>query len=524
MSTPSCSTLLRGDDCALEDRDGLVALLAAADGFAFYEKVSKMITEVGFGEAQLHEALRRGVACKLHASVAKVDWVVGSAESVIDLLLYHAQPFNYLHQKMVEGANGGAAKVPMVGYNGYKWTVKEWFEKTSHLNPNDTKLLHWDFENSPLCPKESKHGKAVRGATASPDWLANLNWLAARPGESTKHGATFKPKLQLVHPGGHTQYHRDNNGADTWMKPLVGKALVACWSMADGIAAGLCEDDSGGDANQQLDGKWEMRWAPWAEMASARLFLLERGDVLLMPAGTYHYVYTIEAKLVLAGDFLNGAGWATRAASVARDHALSPQSAAAYNSVRLSDLLLGGVLRDAAAAAAEREPLPPHRRAYLAHLLGEAALLELLGGRAPLKQQESVRVARAALLLSERVDADGGAPAEAAAEAAAEGRRSTMAAAKSALPLGAAMEPARLAAWWRGLAKGARAEILEVDRQGRAEWRPATVDEVFESRVCVSVAASSRPSSSAAPPQRPSEWHAAGTQLVRPPADCVSLL
>ena len=93
--------LLRGDDCALEDRDGLVALLAAADGFAFYEKVSKMITEVGFGEAPLHEALRLGVAWKLHASVAKVDWVVGSAESVIDLLLYHAQPFNYLHQKMV---------------------------------------------------------------------------------------------------------------------------------------------------------------------------------------------------------------------------------------------------------------------------------------------------------------------------------------------------------------------------------------------------------------------------------------
>ena len=59
--------------------------------------------------SQLHEALRLGVACKLHASVAKVDWVVGSAESVIDLLLYHAQPFNYLHQKMVEGANGGAA-------------------------------------------------------------------------------------------------------------------------------------------------------------------------------------------------------------------------------------------------------------------------------------------------------------------------------------------------------------------------------------------------------------------------------
>ena len=307
------------------------------------------------------------------------------------------------------------------------------------------------------------------------------------------------------------------------MKPLVGKALVACWSMADGIAAGLCEDDSGGDANQQLDGKWEMRWAPWAEMASARLFLLERGDVLLMPAGTYHYVYTIEAKLVLAGDFLNGAGWATRAASVARDHALSPQSAAAYNSVRLSDLLLGGVLRDAAAAA-EREPLPPHRRAYLAHLLGEAALLELLGGRA-LKQQESLRVARAALLPSERVDADGGAPAEAAAEAAAEGRSSTMAAAKSALPLGAAMEPARLAA---SVARPREGRARRDPRGGPAGARRVAAGDRRRSvrEPCLRLGGSVVAAIVVAQRRRsgPPSARAAGTQLVRPPADCVSLL
>ena len=78
-------------------------------------------------------------------------------------------------------------------------------------------------------------------------------------------------------------------------------------------------------------------------MPSARLFVLRQGDgapsvgaradtvaaaaltparrrrlvaVLVMPAGTYHYVYTITRKLVLAGDFLNASGWRTRIASI----------------------------------------------------------------------------------------------------------------------------------------------------------------------------------------------------------------
>ena len=63
--------VLRGDDCALEDRDGLVALLAAADGFPCYEKVSKMTHRRRLRRGATDEALRRGVACKLHASVAK---------------------------------------------------------------------------------------------------------------------------------------------------------------------------------------------------------------------------------------------------------------------------------------------------------------------------------------------------------------------------------------------------------------------------------------------------------------------
>ena len=44
--------------------------------------------------------------------------------------------------------------------------------------------------------------------------------------------------------------------------------------------------------------------------------MLRQGDVLVLPAGTYHYVYTITRKLVVAGDFLNASDWQTRVNSV----------------------------------------------------------------------------------------------------------------------------------------------------------------------------------------------------------------
>ena len=40
-------------------------------------------------------------------------------------------------------------------------------------------------------------------------------------------------------------------------------------------------------------------------MPSGRVFLLRKGDVLVMPSGTYHYVYTVRTKVAIAGDFIS---------------------------------------------------------------------------------------------------------------------------------------------------------------------------------------------------------------------------
>ena len=48
-----------------------------------------------------------------------------------------------------------------------------------------------------------------------------------------------------------------------------------------------------------------------------------------MPAGTYHYVYTVETKLVIAGDYVCALGWERRVASVERDRLLEIAAAAA---------------------------------------------------------------------------------------------------------------------------------------------------------------------------------------------------
>lgn len=97
------------------------------------------------------------------------------------------------------------------------------------------------------------------------------------------------------------------------MKILVGRVFVACWSMADGDEHGLRE---------QKDGNEELDWEKVRLMPSARLFFLQPGDVLVMPCGTYHYVYTVQKKIVVAGDFLNDSCWPRREKSEAFDHEL----------------------------------------------------------------------------------------------------------------------------------------------------------------------------------------------------------
>ena len=184
---------------------------------------------------------------------------------------------------------------------------------------SDTKLLHWPLKASPR----------IERMYTPPSWLAAANWLTGIK------GATFQTKLQLVPAHQFTHYHRDNGGGDTWMKLLHGKVLVACWSMADGEAYGTwrtMHDKSDGHNGRHWDKEgrrsWPVDdgvespppdWRIFRRMPSARLFVLTKGDVLVMPCSTYHYVYTVERKIVVAGDFLDGSCWERRKYSLERD-------------------------------------------------------------------------------------------------------------------------------------------------------------------------------------------------------------
>ena len=93
----------------------------------------------------------------------------------------------------------------------------------------------------------------------------------------------------------------------------------------------------------------------------------------VMPAGTFHYVYTVRRKLVVAGDFCNASGWRTRAASVA----LFGDDPA--HNKGLDQIFNDGVVRveapKARALLAEGGALTAERRAYLEQLLAWAEAL-----------------------------------------------------------------------------------------------------------------------------------------------------
>ena len=172
-----------------------------------------------------------------------------------------------------------------------KYTVAEFLalpkKRTGGVNKLP-KILHWPLKQSPL-----------QHLVTFPKWLNDANWLRDYPG-----GKTFEVKLQLVLDNQETSQHYDNTGCDTWMKLLAGKVLVATWSFQEAREYGM--DDWDGPID----------WNKLHKMSSARLFYLRQGDVLVLPAGTYHYVYTAKRKLVVAGDFLNASGWRTRSESV----------------------------------------------------------------------------------------------------------------------------------------------------------------------------------------------------------------
>ena len=247
-----------------------------------------------------------------------------------------------------------------------KYTVAEW-DKLPETAPRRAKeldkLLHWPVSDSPL--RELK----------LPEFIDDTNWCRAAPGKSS----TFSTKLQLVHDNHHTGWHFDNGGCDTWMKLLQGKVFVATCSLNDAKAHGLEEFDM------------PMKWSLLRQCGSARLFVMRKGDVLLMPAGTYHYVYTIKRKLVVAGDILNASGWRTRVQScctwveffgVDKNHETPLVTLFKHGVVNVEQKRAQQWLSDG-------KPLSPVRHRYVRSVLEWARALQLEGGAKVDKELQS---------------------------------------------------------------------------------------------------------------------------------------
>ena len=174
------------------------------------------------------------------------------------------------------------------------------------------KLLHVVVRDAWLGDTGPDESSSCADLVRVPRWLEQANWLTHfgnrhRAGNDDK---TFRLKFQCVHSHQDTYLHRDNNGVDTHIKLLAGVVLVATWSQHDGDKEGLTDKDG---AKAKVD------WDALRRMPSGRLFVLRKGDVIVMPAGTYHYVYTIRTKVAIAGDFLSAIGWRRRVKSIERD-------------------------------------------------------------------------------------------------------------------------------------------------------------------------------------------------------------
>ena len=300
---------------------------AAEHGCVWYSRVRSKTGQAELEKAldatKFSELLEHGHAFALPPPTATAYWNLGELEEEIKRasvvgdkhgpFLRLAELLGPLECRMQMQIGSDEQRVPGQGSSDRKHTMRTWLEQVDPSLPRrpevPDKLLHWPVGQSPRIEKLLK----------LPSWLNQANWLADR--QLCPGCKEVDTKLQLVHAHQKTPYHRDNGGKDTWMKLLVGQVLVACWSQDDGEAYGLHDNmlDYASDerANVPLD------WACFRCMPSARLFLLEQGEVLVMPCGTYHYVYTSQRKIVVASDFLNDAGWERRRQCLERDCKIS---------------------------------------------------------------------------------------------------------------------------------------------------------------------------------------------------------
>ena len=167
------------------------------------------------------------------------------------------------------------------------------------------KKLHWSLCHASTFRQSVALGEALPRALRR-NWLpSSLVKIPGLPSALSKPN-DFEPKLQLVYAHEDTCPHIDECGIDTLLKLLAGRALVLCWSLADGWGAAV----KGGDGEGQDDWgeiDWEALTSPTnpnlpdppprltpppptrqaaGRCASARLFDLRPGDALLMPAGS----------------------------------------------------------------------------------------------------------------------------------------------------------------------------------------------------------------------------------------------
>lgn len=282
---------------------------------------------------RFNSLLEKGNAFAIPQTNAKKHWPLGPLEKKIEKNATGPYgPFSNLAELLRPTGRMGlqfGSNEPLIPDQRSRHTMKSWLAQTDPTLPKRArpevpdKLLHWAIAGSPR----------IHELLHLPTWLVEANWLGEK-----LDGATFETKLQLVHAHQATPYHRDNGGADTWMKLLAGKVVVACWSQADGIAYGL--------ESEEMD-EAVLNWHRFRRMPSARLFVLTKGDVLVMPAGTYHYVYTAERKIVVAGDFLNGSCWERRHAVRARDAATGVGKSARDQLLGLEEIRARREKRDA---------------------------------------------------------------------------------------------------------------------------------------------------------------------------------
>jgi hypothetical protein len=316
--------------------------------------------------ASVHEILEQlsgGVAFLVRGAGAR-SWGLGDIEARL-----RSNNGHYSIDQLcvlLEGLRSSTTEATSLYDNKFrKVGLRAWLDEPKEKRPkSDTetgqlrKLLHVEAHGAYM--SQAYRGLASVLTGAGTQAVREANWVGEQ------RGLCF----QLAHSYSSTGMHTDNNGTDTFMKPLAGKALIACWSLADGLEHGLHDDTQG----------TKVDWDKFRRMGSARLFMTNPGDLLFLPSGTFHYVYTIRTKLVVAGDFFNAVGWKRRVASVERDHRLGVEPEIGELHVifarGLERVERPRVEREAAAG----EPISPAREEELLDVLAWAMQLEAEGG------------------------------------------------------------------------------------------------------------------------------------------------